>query len=389
VLRSGSFKGPYALAGTPAGLVALEEELLLMNSKPLRHLLLHLLLPGVLAALVACAQPTTTAPPAPPAVAPPAAQGSSVPAAAAAAPSKMEEITFALNFLPVGDTAGWFAALDKGYYAENGLAVTIVGGQGGADTLKRIAAGRAEFGVSDMGTLVIQRLNEDVKVKAIAMYYVRSPMGIFFRKDSGIQAPRDLEGKNIACSAGAVPLQMFPAFANKAGVDPSKVNWQLTEPATLIPAFAARRADAVCQFVTSVPQIRAQVPEELGSFVYADYLDFYANALMTREETIAQNPDLVRRFTTATVRGLDYALKNPEEAVQILLKHAPENQPEVASEMWLLAKEFIVSPDTQQHGVGYMLPAKVAATYENVTAAYGLDAGRGKPEDLYTNDFLK
>src|SRR5205809_525452 len=101
-----------------------------MNSEPLRRLLL----PGVLAALVACAQPTTTAP----AAAPPAAQGASAPAAAPAAPAKADEITFALNFLPVGDTAGWFAALDKGYYAENGLAVSIVGGQGGADTLKRI-----------------------------------------------------------------------------------------------------------------------------------------------------------------------------------------------------------------------------------------------------------
>src|SRR5262249_34874851 len=154
---------------TPARLVALEEELLLMNSKLLRHLLL----PGLLAALVACAQPTTTtqpAQPAAPAAAPSAAQGASAPAsqsaaapaAAPAAPAKADEITFALNFLPVGDTAGWFAALDKGYYSENGLAVNIVGGQGGADTLKRIAAGRAEFGVSDMGTLVIQRLNENV-----------------------------------------------------------------------------------------------------------------------------------------------------------------------------------------------------------------------------------
>jgi NitT/TauT family transport system substrate-binding protein len=310
--------------------------------------------------------------------------------APAQTPARTEQVTFALNWLPVGEAAGWYTALDKGYFAEHNLAVSIVRGLGSADTAKRVAAGRAQFGVADTGTVILLRNREGIKVRSVAMFFGRAPHAVFFRKDSGIKTPKDLEGKSIACPATSANKIMFPAFAARTKVDESRVTWRITEPAVAIPTFAAGRADAVCEFLTSRPVIVKQTPAEIGQFVYAEFgLEFYANGIVAHEDTIKQHPDLVRRFTRAAVRGLEYAIQHPQEATRILLKYAPENKPDIAAEEWKVAADLILTPEARQHGIGYMAPAKMASTYEVVTSAFNLDKGKDRAENLYTNEFLK
>src|SRR6185503_7260002 len=148
---------------------------------------------------------------------------------------------------------------------------------------------------------------------------------------AGITSPKGLEGKTIGCPAASANRIMFPAFANKAGVDASKTIWRVTDPGVVVPALAAGRVDAICNFVTERPVMEAQVKEGLEALLFRDHgLDFYANGIVVREELVQRNPDLVRRFTRAAVRGLDYAMKNPDESVGYLLKHAPENVREIA-----------------------------------------------------------
>src|SRR4051812_26106181 len=94
---------------------------------------------------------------------------------------KPDQVTFALNWLPVGESAGWYIALDKGYFKENNLDVTIVRGFGSGDTAKRVAAKRAQLGVADIGTVILLRSNEGIKVTAIGMFFGRAPHAVFFR----------------------------------------------------------------------------------------------------------------------------------------------------------------------------------------------------------------
>ena len=301
-----------------------------------------------------------------------------------------DDVTFALNWLPVGEAAGWYTALEKGYFREEKLNVSIVRGLGSPDTARRVAAGRAHFGVADTGSVVVLRINEGIKVKAVAMFFGRAPHGIFFKKSSTIAAPKDLEGKTIACPATSANKIMFPAFANKAGIDAGKITWRVTEPAVVVPSLAAGRVDAVCNFATERPVMMAQVKEPLGELLFRDAgLDFYANAIIVREETIQKNPDLVRRFTRAAVRGLDYAMKNPEEAIGHLIKNAPENVRDVASRSWQITTELIQTDEAKKNGTGYMLPAKMKATYDVVTSAFELDASKDDHRNLFTNEFLR
>jgi NitT/TauT family transport system substrate-binding protein len=301
-----------------------------------------------------------------------------------------DEVTFALNWLPVGEATGWYTALERGFFRDEKLNVSIVRGLGSPDTARRVAAGRAHFGVADTGSVIMLRINESVKVKTVAMFFGRAPHGVFFKKGAGISNPKALEGKTIGCPAASANRIMFPAFANTAGVDASKIIWRITDPGVVVPTLAAGRVDAICNFVTERPVMEAQVKEGVDALLFRDHgLDFYANGIVVREELAQKNPDLVRRFTRAAVRGLDYAMKHPDESVGYLLKHAPENVRDIAAKSWQITTDLIQTDEAKKNGTGYMLPAKMKATYDVVTSAFGLDAGKDDYRNLFSNEFLR
>src|SRR5882672_12441063 len=119
-----------------------------------------------------------------------------------AQPKPLRPYTLILDFVPTGEYIPHYTALEKGWYRDEGLDVKILRGQGSGDTIKRIAAGQGEVGIADMSALIAARANTDVAVKAIALWYRRSPIGIFVRNDSPIKTPKELEGKKLAISPG-------------------------------------------------------------------------------------------------------------------------------------------------------------------------------------------
>src|SRR5450755_2757701 len=94
-----------------------------------------------------------------------------------------------------GRHAYYFVAIEKGYYESVGLDVQVVRGQGSADAIKQVAAGNAQFGFADAGSVVLARGNEQVPVKLVAIVYARPPHAIYALKESGISRPKDLEGR--------------------------------------------------------------------------------------------------------------------------------------------------------------------------------------------------
>jgi NitT/TauT family transport system substrate-binding protein len=105
-------------------------------------------------------------------------------------------VKFALSWVPTGRDAGFHAALDRGYYKEEGLAVEILKGSGSGDTVRRVAGGSEEFGFADTATPVISR-SRGTPVKVVAMIHDKSMDAVYFLKSSGIAKPKDLEGKKI------------------------------------------------------------------------------------------------------------------------------------------------------------------------------------------------
>ena len=144
--------------------------------------------------------------------------------AAAAVPPAAQavEINFTTDFGFYGRQAYFYVAYDKGYYKPEGIDLNILRGQGSIDAIKKVASGAAKIGFADAGALVLARGNDDIPVKLLAIVYASPPHAVFALADSGIKAPKDLEGKTLADSAfSAIPL-IFKAYAPAAGIDVTK-----------------------------------------------------------------------------------------------------------------------------------------------------------------------
>jgi len=301
-----------------------------------------------------------------------------------------DQVTLALDWVVGGTHTPYFVAVDKGFYASQNLAVTISRGYGSGDTIKRVASGRAAFGIADMGALVAARANDGVPVKAVLGIYGKAALGILYLRESGIKGPRDLEGRTLARSASGASVIMLPAFLKANGVDREKIREVIVDASAFLPMLISRRADAITEQSIQAPRFQKAAEKEglhVEAMQYSNNgLVTHGNAVMTTDSLAQGNPDLVRRFVQATVRGLAYAFDRPDEAVEIMQKYNREVEPDAAKAELLIMKA-LVSPEAATRGLGYMSPEVMTGTRDVVTPALGLK--RVVPtEELYSNEFL-
>ena len=285
-----------------------------------------------------------------------------------------------------GRHAYFFVALDKGYYKDAGLDVKIIGGKGSVDAIRQVGAGNATFGFADTGSLVLARANDNIPVKTVAVVYARPPQAIFCSAEAGLKTPKDLEGKSIANPAGGSIPDMFPAFAKAAGIDASKVNWVVAASSALSGLLASGKVPCVGQFTVGEPLLRAQAaPKKLVRFAYSDPgLSYYGNGIIATEKTIKSNPDLVRRFVAATIKGLKSAIANPAEAGAIMHKHHPEVDAEVAKGETEAVAELA---EVKGKPLAEIDQSRVQATIDVVNGAFKLKS-QVNAGDIYVPGFV-
>jgi NitT/TauT family transport system substrate-binding protein len=314
---------------------------------------------------------------------------------ASAQTKSLRPFTFILDFLPYGEYTPYFAALDKGWYKEEGLDVKILRGAGSADTLKRIAAGQGDAGCGDFSALVAGRANEDITVKGIAAYFRRPPHSIFVLADSNIHKPKDLEGKTLSITPGNSHLIIFPLFAQLAGFNADSVKWVTMDGAAMGPALITGRVDGAPFFANHEARLQKQAREQgkaVRRISYADYgLDMYSLVVFAREESIAKEPDVLRAFLRGTVRGMKYVFgnRNFEEGAKCLVKYNPEVDLEAATGASQVASRYSFTEEVTSGkvAVGQFEPARVEKSRDIYTKYLNLK--RKVPgEETYTNDLL-
>ncbi len=347
--------------------------------------------------LQACSSPAPTAPAAAtskPAAAPAPTTSVANPVPANAAPAggaTKEKITFLLDWIPFGRHAPYYIALEKGYYSQAGLDVTIQQGTGTTPGLRSLAAGQAQLNFNDIGSMLVVRSQEGLKIRALACVYQKSPHTIFFIKGKGIEKPKDLEGKRIAYSPGDSPKAMFPAFAKANGIDESKVVWSSVDPNSKNSVLLNHQVDAMMTYILTLPVLEkaAQGGDQIGTFVYGDLgADFYANAVLATEEYITQKPAAVKGFVQATIKGLQSTFDSPKDAIGILKKYQPQLEEDSALKEVDIIRDLAINDDTKKNGLGHMTAEKMQQT-KDLTFKYLELKNDLSVDSLYTNDFLK
>jgi NitT/TauT family transport system substrate-binding protein len=297
------------------------------------------------------------------------------------------DVNFITDFGYNGRHSYFYVALDKGYYKSEGLNVTILRGQGSIDAIKKVASGAATIGFADAGALALARSNDSIPVKLLAIVYAKPPHAIFALADSNIKTPKDLEGKTVADSAfSAIPL-IFNVYAQATGIDPKKVKWVSAESASLPSLLATGRVDAIGQFTVGEPLIEASVkPRKLVRLAYKDGgLDYYGNGIIATEQTIKDNPDLLKAFVRATLKGMRYAFANPAEAGAVMNKYHKQISPEVAAGETELVKELADRPGSP---MGAIDEERIKQTIDIMAKSYPMNQPVN-PKDMYAPGFLE
>jgi NitT/TauT family transport system substrate-binding protein len=311
------------------------------------------------------------------------AAGSPVRPALAAA----ERVNFQLDWIPFGRHAPYYVALDKGFYAEKGLSVKIAQGTGTVPGFRALATGRADFLFGDLGALIALRSREGVRAKALACMYQKTPHTIFFIKGSGINIPKDLEGRKLAYTPG--DLVMFPAFAIANGIDEAKLSLISADPNTKNVMLLNRNTDSMLTYIFTMPVLQkaAKAGDQIGSFVFSDWgVDFYSNGIVALDDYIKEKPTIVRGFVQATMQGVEYALAHTDESVSIMKKHQPQLNEESAAKEISILRDLIMA-DPAKRVLGSMSHEKMQHTAE-LTIKYLNLQNRVSVDELFTNEFL-
>ena len=297
-----------------------------------------------------------------------------------------------MDFIIGGKHAPWYVALEKGFYAKRGLAVTIQSSTGSADTVRTIGSGGADFGFADIATMMVAK-SRGAPVQAAAQFgYVGAT--IMWRDEGIIKGIKDLEGKSLAISPGQAQWFLMPAYARVNKIDFKAIKIQETAPPIQPAALATKKADFIIMFRASNDEVAEMAAAKVGVklkrvFMKDTGLDIYGTSLIVKDDDIKKRPEFVRAYVEATLEGLRYARDNQEEALKILLKHKPELDSVLTTVQLKNALTEVFLPlESVNVGLGFMKPEIMEKTVKVVNEYF--DVGRKvTAKEVYTNQFIK
>jgi PAS domain S-box-containing protein len=265
--------------------------------------------------------------------------------------------------------AGYYAARDRGFFADEGLDVDLIEGEAGRAPIPRLASGAVDFAISDSDGL-LARLR-GTRIVALAAIFQRSPYILLSVRGRGVDTPGGLVGKRIMADENQ-GLAQLRAMLVREGIDPASVSfvshsWSLDD-------LISGRVDAVSAYVSVEPAMlraRGVEPSVLDATNYG--VDFYGDTLYAMEPFVDDNPEVVDGVVRATARGWRYAFDHQEELIGAILR-----LPGVASrgvtreqlEFEATQMRKLVLPDLVE--IGHMNPGRwerIAASYVEIDAA--------------------
>lgn len=258
----------------------------------------------------------------------------------------LDSVTLQLKWTHAFQFAGYYAAKEQGYYREAGLDVRIVEALPGVDPVKNVLEGKAEFGVGTSALLLQRKAGQPVV--ALAVIFQHSPYVLIARQHSATQTIHDIIGKRVMLEPQADELL---AYLKKEGIPLSRITQveHSYDPQDLI----SGKIDAIAGYATNQPYYldRARLPYHIYTPRSAG-IDFYGDNLFTSEQELKANPERVRAFRAASLRGWKYAVEHPEEMADLIL--AKYSQRHTRDYFLFEARQTIALMHPELIEVGYM-----------------------------------
>ena len=315
-------------------------------------------------------------------------------AASAISASAETDLKFALDWKFEGPSAPYFVAIDKGYYKAEDLNVTVDSGPGSVAGIARVAAGTYPIGFFDINSLARFRdQNPDKDIKGVLMVYDRPPFSIVSLAKSGINAPKDLEGKILGAPAPDGAFAQWKAFVKENKIDDSKVKIENVGFPVREPMLADGKVDAITGFSFSSYfnlMSKGIAEKDIKVMLMSDYgIVLYGNAIMVNPEYAKANPKVVAGFVRATLKGIIDTIKDPEAAIKSVMKRNETADEKIElARLKMSLKDNIATPWARANGVGDIDERRMAESIEQIAVTYEFKAAKPKASDLFTSQYL-
>jgi len=296
-------------------------------------------------------------------------------------------ITLAMGYIPSVQFAPFYVALEKGYFAEEGLEVTFRYGFE-TDLIKLVGTDELQFMIGSGEEVILARA-QGLPVTYVMRWYRRFPVVVFALKDAGLDSAKALEGKRVGIPGlfGASYVG-WKALVYAAGLDESSITLE-SIGFTQAAAVSEGRVDAALDYSVSGPVQLPLAGKEVDVIYIADVIDLPSNGIFTNEQTIADRPELVQALVHAALRGLRDTLADPDEAFALSLQQVPEAGGDNEAVSRAIFDEVL---SLWRTGEGEQLGASDPETWAEAARfmlEMGLVEAEVPVEELFTNRFVQ
>ncbi|MEL7166710.1 MAG: ABC transporter substrate-binding protein [Pseudomonadota bacterium] len=308
----------------------------------------------------------------------------------ATAATAQTDLPFALDWKFEGPSAAYFAAIDNGHFANEGLNVTIEAGSGSVQTIPKIATGAFPVGFGDINSVIrFLDQNPGAPVTAVMMIYDKPPFAIVGRKSQGVSEPKDLEGRVLGAPPPDGAWAQFPVFAKETGIDPASVTVEPVGFPTREPMLAEGNVDAITGFsFSSVVNLKrlGVADDDISNILMADHgLALYGNAILVNTDWAAANGDTLRGFLRAVAAGWQDVANDPAAGIASLIERNPAADSALEQERLQMAIDQNVMTDyVKANGMGGIDAARMEQALTQLGETY--DFQNAPDASLYFTD---
>lgn len=234
---------------------------------------------------------------------------------------RLTPVSIQLQWVTQAQFAGYYVALEKGWYEQEGLDVTIYPGGPDIAVVDLVAGGARDFGTTLLADLVVS-IQKGKAAVSIAQIQQNNGVRLLAKTASNIKTIQDLADKKVGVWLGGWEVQ-FNALLAQEQIDPKSV-MVVSQGFSMRPFIDGRIDVASAMIYNEYEMVLAAgiSPNELKVIDYADYnLDFPGDVFITSQTMIDRNPLLCKKMVQASLRGWQYAMENIDEAVKIILKY--------------------------------------------------------------------
>ena len=214
---------------------------------------------------------------------------------------QLEPMTFQLHWIPDAHQLGFWVALDKGFYKEQGLDVKVQAGGLDANPVKDVLSGAAQIGQVGGIEQVVTAVSQDLPLKAIGSIHRETPHALISLATNPITKPEDFKGKKIAVAYGDTAEVLLNTYLAKTHID--KAGFATAQPATI-------------EKLGKKPVVLSYSSLGVSSYGYT---------LIASNQTLQNNPKLIQRFNDASREGRSYAFAHPQESILLFKKRFGTN----------------------------------------------------------------